>query len=66
MKSQWPVARTALLWVLGVLNTLLIAPGQVGTWRNDLGYLFLVLAAIDTIHHVVRLRRRSASKRAER
>ena len=45
MKStikHWPIIRAILL-----LNTVLIRPEDVGTWKNYLGYAFLFMGIID-------------------
>lgn len=49
-KITWPVARTALFWVIGLLNTVLLQPEDAGTWKEYAGLLFLLLAVIDTIY----------------
>jgi len=36
------------------MNTILIRPEDVGTLKNYLGYLFIVLAIADTIYLVVK------------
>ena len=48
-KSVWHLQRTLLFWVIGLLNTVLVRPAEVGSWENLAGWVFLVLAAADTI-----------------
>jgi len=50
MKSKnknWSLIRTILFIVLGLLNTLLIRPEDIGTWKNYLGYAFLLIGIVD-------------------
>jgi len=46
-KQQWTIARTLLFVIVGLLNTVFIRPEDIGTWKNYLGYGFLLVAAID-------------------
>jgi hypothetical protein len=48
-KAVWHLQRTVLFWILGLLNTALIRPGDVGTWKHWLGWVLLLLAATDTV-----------------
>ncbi len=48
-KDAWHLQRTALFWVVGLLNTLLLRPEHVGGWRQWVGVLFLVAAMGDTV-----------------
>lgn len=48
-KDLWHLQRTVLFWILGLLNTALIRPDEVGSWKNVLGWTFVVLAFIDTV-----------------
>jgi len=48
-KDLWHLQRTLLFWVIGLLNTALIRPEDVGSWKNIVGWAMLVLAAADTI-----------------
>ena len=47
MKKKWNVFRTLTLIIVGLLNTALIRPGDIGSWKNYLGYLLLMVAAVD-------------------
>ena len=49
----WQIQRTLLFWIIGLFNTLLIRPADVGTWKHWLGWLLLALALIDTISLLV-------------
>jgi len=46
-KNNWPILRTILFIVIGLFNTVLIRPEDVGTWKNYLGYGFLLLGIIE-------------------
>ncbi len=48
-KTTWSYARVALFWVVGLMNTVWVAPEAVDTWTHYIGYAFLVLATIETI-----------------
>jgi hypothetical protein len=48
-RTLWRVQRTVLLWVVGILNTALLRPEDVGGWRSWLGWTILLMAAIDTL-----------------
>ena len=49
MKNSWPVIRMLLFLVVGIFNTVLIRPEDVGTWKNYLGYALLLLGVIDAV-----------------
>jgi len=48
-KIRWAVLRTMLFIIIGLFNTALIKPEDVGSWKNYLGYLFLFIALVDSI-----------------
>ena len=48
-QALWHLLRTVLFWILGAMNTALIRPEDVGSWKNLAGWAFLVLAGIDSI-----------------
>jgi hypothetical protein len=48
-KDLWHLQRTLLFWVIGLLNTALIRPEDVGSWKNIVGWAMLVLAVADTV-----------------
>ncbi len=49
MKKHWLTIRTALFYFIGLMNTIFIKPGNIGSWINYLGYAILVIAVFDTI-----------------
>lgn len=49
MKNSWTILRTLTFYIVGLFNTLLIKSEDVGTWKNYLGYLLLLIALTDTI-----------------
>ena len=48
-KAVWHLTRTLMFWIIGLFNTTLIRPEEVGTWKNYLGWALLVVAAFDTV-----------------
>ncbi len=46
-KQTWGILRTALFIIIGLFNTVLIRPEEVGTWKNYLGYALLLIGIID-------------------
>lgn len=57
---------TVLLWILGVLNTALIRPADIGSWGNLLGWALLVAAAVATFLLVARERASMVQNVADR
>ncbi len=53
-KLVWQIQRTLLFWIVGLFNTLLVRPMDVGTWKNWLGWLLLALALLDTISLLIK------------
>jgi len=49
MKKYWPLIRVLTFIIVGVFNTVLLRPEDVGSWKNYIGYLLLILAVIDII-----------------
>lgn len=47
-KNNWTIIRTIFFLIIGLMNTVFIRPEDIGCWKNYFGYLFLLLAAIDT------------------
>jgi hypothetical protein len=48
-KAVWHLQRTVLFWIIGLLNTALLRPADVGSWKNWAGWAFLLLATLDSI-----------------
>jgi hypothetical protein len=46
-KKHWPIARTILFIVIGLLNTIFIKHEDIGTWKNYAGFGFLLFAVVD-------------------
>ncbi|TFV95557.1 hypothetical protein E4S40_04890 [Algoriphagus kandeliae] len=46
-KIGWNVIRTILFIVIGLMNTVFIKAEDVGSFKNYLGYVLLVLGLID-------------------
>jgi hypothetical protein len=49
MKKHWHIIRTAIFYLIGLMNTAFIKTENIGSWENYLGYAILILAVIDTI-----------------
>lgn len=47
-RDVWHLQRTVLLWLIGVFNTLLLRPEDTGSWKNQAGWAFLAIAAVDS------------------
>jgi len=56
-KLIWTICRTLTFLVVGLFNTVLIRPEDVGSWKNYLGYFLLALALYDIIALLVKIRR---------
>lgn len=48
-KSVWHLLRTITFWIVGLLNSALIRPEDVGGWKNWIGWGFIALAVFDMI-----------------
>jgi intracellular septation protein A len=48
-KQNWRIVRSLLFVIIGLLNTVFIRPEDIGTWKNYLGYGFLLVAVIDML-----------------
>ena len=49
-KKIQAVVRILTAIVIGLMNTVFIRPEDVGSWENYVGYLFLIIAAIDLFY----------------
>jgi hypothetical protein len=47
MKKYWGILRTLTFIIVGVFNTALIRPEDIGTWKNYTGYALLTIGIID-------------------
>ncbi len=48
MNVVWKIIRTVTFIIVGLLNTVFIRAEDVGSWKNYIGYAFLVVATYDT------------------
>jgi hypothetical protein len=48
-RAVWHLQRAVLFWIVGLLNTALLRPEDVGAWRPWVGWSLLVIAVLDTI-----------------
>jgi hypothetical protein len=46
-KKHCPIVRTILFIIIGLMNTVFIRPEDIGTWKNYVGYGFLLVAVVD-------------------
>ncbi|MCP4977567.1 MAG: hypothetical protein GY931_15550 [Maribacter sp.] len=44
--------------IIGTMNTLLLKPEDVGSWKNYLGYAFLIIALLNILFLVKQLKNR--------
>jgi len=47
MKRYWPILRTLTFLIVGIFNTVLIRTEDIGTWKNYIGYILLIIGIID-------------------
>jgi len=52
IRGVWNYIRTIIFYTLGIMNTIFIRPEDVGTLKNYIGYILLLLAIVDTIFKV--------------
>ncbi len=64
-KDAWHVQRTVLFWIVGLLNTVLLRPEHVDSWRPWVGWLFLVAAAVNTVTLFIKERAIAAGSEME-
>ena len=57
-KKNWAIIRTATFIIVGLMNTAFIRPEDIGSWKNYAGYLFLILAVVDTFFLIKNFRNR--------
>lgn len=46
-KTTWTIIRTIGFFIIGLMNTVLAKPEDIGTWKNYFGYLFIIIAMVD-------------------
>jgi len=61
-KLIWTLIRTLTFIVVGLMNTILIRPEDVGTWKNYIVYFLLLLAVYDIVILIVKSRRKTLTK----
>lgn len=54
-KKNWKYIRVLLFWIVGLMNTVLIRPEDVGTWKNYVGFFLIGLAIADSILIIINL-----------
>jgi len=58
-KKYWNIIRTLGFYLIGILNTVLIQPEDIGSWKNYAGYGVLLIAILDTIGLIRKLTRKN-------
>lgn len=48
-RDLWHLQRTLLFWIIGLFNTVLVRPEEIGSWKNILGWVLLGIALVDSI-----------------
>ena len=66
IRIVWNYIRTILFFSLGILYTIYIRPEDVGTFKNYLGYILLILAIVDTIYKIRNIFNSKRSKQINR
>lgn len=56
-KAIWTITRTLLFVIIGLFNTLFAKPEDIGSYKNYLGILFLLLAAADIVVLIVKYKK---------
>jgi hypothetical protein len=54
-KLTWSIIRTAMFILVGLMNTVFIRPEDIGSWKNYVGYLFLLIAVVDAFFIVKKI-----------
>lgn len=61
-KLKWQILRTFLFIIIGTMNTVLIRPEDVGSWKNYIGYALLIIALFDIVSIFIQLKRNKNEK----
>jgi len=56
-KEIWHLLGTISFWIVGLFNTVLLQPEDVGEWKHWVGRAFIVLAIFDSIAIAMKERR---------
>ena len=64
-KMKWRLIRTVGFYLVGFMNTLLIRDKDIGTFKNYLGYVLIIVAIFDT-YRIIRAARLEKRKEASR
>lgn len=57
--KTWAIIRTATFIIVGLMNTAFIRLEDIGSWKNYVGYLFLIFAVVDTFFLIKNYRKQS-------
>ena len=57
-KRNWTILNIIIFTVIGLMNTVFLKPEDVGTWKNYVGYGFLLIAIIELTYYLLILKRR--------
>lgn len=61
--KHWPIVRTLLFLIIGLLNTVFIRPEDIGTWKNYVGYGFLLAAIVDAFFLIKKYFKRDTNEK---
>lgn len=48
-KALGHLLRTLTFWIVGLFDTVLIRPEDLGSWKNVVGWVLLVVALVDSV-----------------
>jgi len=49
-KRNWTILNIITFTVIGLMNTVFLKPEDVGTWKNYVGYAFLLIAVVELFY----------------
>jgi hypothetical protein len=52
-KTTWEIARTNLFIIIGLMNTVMIRSEEVGSFKNYLGGILLILGYFDALNLII-------------
>jgi uncharacterized membrane protein YfhO len=61
-KKIWTLVRIATFIIIGLLNTIMIRPEDAGSFKNYIGYILLMIAAVDISVFLIKLCRKNPNK----
>ena len=46
----WSISTIICLIIVGLMNTVFLKPEDIGTWKNYIGYAFLIGAVLNIVY----------------